>query len=665
MSETTTITVNVKWQQNPGSPLHPLRNVAYSLLIYNLVPHMAVGFLDYNGSFKTEVPKTIFEWFERFPNKTQVHLSLISATTDCEVVYRKNGRDKSNTVSLTGNLDLKNKSIDFSFYLNPVEGKDYPADSETCDRRRLVVASILQFGPTYIREVMGMTPCKTKCYYPKSAKAVKNSYCLLNIHLFTDHYLSAHTILHEFGHDFYGTFKAYNRIPYSDHNDNMDMSVNYSKSRGMYTAFIEGFATYFANRVGVRYGEYLKDFSDYNLFTINPNYSKCEVCGEACEGSISSLFYDMTDSYSENDYCYNSEGNIYGFLLDPIENLSMKDKDIVNIIKDINPQNIYSFTKAFYKKHTELEEHFNNLLSMQGIAPSNVYFTKNDGKVVEFKWKPGGTLKSPYFDGDDWITEGKECKTYQKEFDISLYDAEYNLLKMFHVKDKETYSFKYNLIERFGKNYNYCLMKIKGYSYQRCNTEYQSSYFRIDLRSYATNKRLTLLPSFINELTGGKEWKDVMVDSVSVTARRDGLRIEEKGNLIMAGKDSYLTLKFEPASYTDVSIEFAAKPHRILEAIMMDVTFQNGTKKTMRLTESVEVNYHTFKMKNFSYITGIELRSEKANVQKGKIKRIILSDTQLIPHKFGGTPEDFSGQIKPNGNNLDRRKPEVLNKKFK
>ena len=654
MSDTVSIKISVKWQDIPGSTEMPLRFNNCTVFIFGAVPFMQSRRLDVNGCCTATIPTATYEFIKQYPTMAKINVFLSPNTEDCDVVYREHGQDKYNTVTLVADLDFESKEVNFLFHLNPVEGETYADDPKTwteqCDRRRLVVASILQLGAKYIRDVVGRTPKKAKCYYPKYAKLRDNSYDAVNLHLCEDDYLSPSVILHEYGHEFFGMFKNYYMFPYRNHHPGMDLSVNGSKTTALYTAFVEGFATFFSKRVAMCYSEYLEDFSDYNELTLDENYSTYDAYGESCEGSITSLLCDMVDSYDKNDFAYNKVGGYYGLWFKPVENLSLKDKDIIDMVEETFPFNIYEFTKVFYKKHAEYKEEYNNLLSIQGIAPSCAYLTKNDGREVTLNWKPGGTEKSRYFDNDgNWSKDKKACKSYQKEFDVSLYDANYHLLKMFHVKDKNTLTFKYDLIKKFSENHNYCLVKIKGYSYQRINTEYESSYFRIDLKSYYGGKGLTLLPSLINDLESSNAMKTVKVGSLSFSAQRVGMYIEEKGNLMFGDKNYCLNLAFNDSLFDNVRVEFETNPHDIREKIMMEVTFQKGIKNKIRLTNSTTVSWMTFKMDNFSFIMGVNIWCDKAKIQKGKIRRITFFRSGPTSVVIGGVPNNTSEQSKPKG----------------
>ena len=624
-----TITAKVSWREVSGSITGglPLRNVYCMLTIASVVPSITHGYLDENGCIKAKVESTCLDFAKQIGKSVNAVIFLFPNTKDCNVVYRENTKDKYNAVSLQAEVDLNNKKVDFFFHLNPRNGYHDPDDPKTfveqCDRRRLVVASIMQFGANFIRNRLGKTPDHVTCYYPKRFDVVDTSYALVSIHLKEVDYLSLFTILHEYGHKCYGMYRNYTRIPIADHSGDVDLTANHLKTRGIYTAFIEGFASYFAYKTISAYREYFKEFNDTLplLEEAERNCVEFSAHGEANESSVSNFLVDMGDPINPEEHAYSlSGGNVFGNWLVPHEELSIADKAIVNLVAEQEDQNFYSFTQQFYKKYPQYTEAFNNILSMQGFAPSGVYATKVDDKEVSINWVPGGTKESYYFKDDKLVKEFKPCKTYQTSFDVIVCDAEFNVLKKYRVNDKESLTFPYNIVEGLDKKSNYFLVKIKGYSYTSPKTEYESSYFHIDFNSYAEGRNLVIIPSIFGKVPEGKRTSMTIGDE-KVEIMYAGCGYDNRCNMYLYDKNSFFQTTFSEEKYTRVKVSMADRPtgRYIGEKYFLEVTYFNGqTEKVQLESKSTIVGIKN----SVKFIKRIEITGENLEERLLKIVRI-------------------------------------------
>ena len=590
-----TITAQVWWVRTPNvvTATHPLRNVFCMLTVVAIVPYITHGYLDDDGCIKIKVDSKNLDLMKQLGQKVYAVINLMPNTKDCSVVYRENSKDKYNSVILQEEINLEDKKVDFSFHLSPLKGYEYPNDPKTfteqCDRRRLVVASIMQFGARFIRSRLNKIPCHVKCYYPKRYDVVDTSYALVSIHLGEEDYLSPRTILHEYGHKCYGMYRTYTRIPIADHSGEVDLTAGHPKTRGIYTAFIEGFAHYFSYRVLSTYVEYLKEFDGVTAAIEESEYNRSQapVCGEANEDSIANLLIDMSDPINEKEETYinTTERSVFGNWLVRHEELSISDKAIVELIAEQDDQNLYSYCQAFYKKYPQHTEAFNNILSMQGIAPSDVYAMSIDDEKVLIGWKAGGTLESQYYDDDKLSEDKKICKTYQRLFDVKIYDAKFNHLETYVSEGGLCItSFPYETIKDLNKESNYFLIKIKGYCLYRPRTEYESSYFRINLESYSTDKELVIIPSILNKITSGHK--------TSYTIGNDSMEIlhydcsyDDYCNMFMVDEYSRFEVNFNDNKFTRVQVTMTDRPtgRYIAEKYFLEVEYNNGKKEKVQL----------------------------------------------------------------------------------
>ena len=652
-----TITAKVLWKKNPSSSkAFPLRNVFCSLMVLSFFPTVTTGYLDDEGCIKIKVPTSGIDLAKQFNQRIYAAIALMPNTKDCNVVYREDAKDKANPYTLQADIDLVNNKVDFQFHLNPVEGTKDPNDPKTfldqCDRRRLVVASIMQFGARFIRNRLGKTPDHVTCYYPKRYKVVDTSYALISIHLAENDYLSPFTILHEYGHKCYGMYRNYTRIPIADHSDLVDLTANHYKTRGIYTAFIEGFASYFSYRVMKAFEECLNDFKETPacLEDAERNYTEYSVHGEANESSISNLFIDMGDptNAEEHAYCLHG-GNVFGYWLVPHEELSIADKAIVNLVAEQDDQNIYSFTKAFYKKYPELTEPFNNILSMQGIAPSGVYATKIDDKEVSIKWVPGGTKESLYYDDDKLSEDYKPCKTYQTNFDISVCDAQFNLLKKYRVNNNESLTFPYNIVESLNTKSNYFLVKIKGYNTINPKTDYESSYFRVDFNSYVTSKSLVVIPSILNQVRESKRTSMTIGEQTFEVFYRS-CSYNHLCNMNLRDEDSFFDIDLSEKEFTRVKVLMADRPkgRYIGEKYYLEVEYFNGDKEKVLLESKSTI---LGKNNSAKFIKSIRITGEKLEEKLLAVERIKFMKNTINLNAIGSTrnpkgPRDIFDQDK-------------------
>ncbi len=353
--------------------------------------------------------------------------------------------------------------------------------------KRLVIAEVLEFAARFVSDKLGEAPQHVNCMYPAATCGGACYSAMEGIYIHKDSFDSYRTIIHEYTHQIQRWFKLLDVLPGFMHLDNQDLTAKYTKGKGIYTALLEGHADYLPSRVKSAFSSQL-DFVGYKNYDTNrpdkvwvDGYKKA-YSGEGCEDTVARIFYDLTDDNAE---ILSEESN----LLNTQENIKISDQMLFAVIKQLRVKyklgeaNLYLFTKMFCEYFPALKEEFNNILTIQKVAPHNVTI-KSTNNAIKVEWTPGGQKESEYCKGLSYENIGtKKAETYQTKYVVSVYDANSRLVFKSEELKNPSYTIENDAIKLAKSKGNYILIKVLGKNTQSPATEYESAYYKYDLPS--------------------------------------------------------------------------------------------------------------------------------------------------------------------------------------
>lgn len=385
------ISGNIVWQPYTSSPLtNPLANIYYEVYQINGTNEtiMHYGYTSSSGTFSFSRQKTtetinlrlkIYARGKRFTIRDPQNIEY------CFVL------DKNNC-SLNSNITL-------SAVINTWDGDSTSLTIET--------AQALAYGTEYVRAMQGSyldTVSVVYPYIPTPTLSVSHySPDLVSIFLLADDYNNWDTILHEHGHHIQyqlGIDSSEGGERHEIKSDLMDYNSTYTKTTAIHVAWMEALATMFSElsqiycSASLNFDLGVAD-ATYNLFDFeSAKYNNTDVAkGEACEGRIIALLWDIYDTDALNSNQEDTE---------VFDSLSMGNIDMWNLLthqiegfEDVVVETLSDFCSYFLDVYPESLENFSALLSHHGIAPSNMAITEHADGSQTISWTANGMSQLP------------------------------------------------------------------------------------------------------------------------------------------------------------------------------------------------------------------------------------------------------------------------------
>lgn len=625
MEKKVSINVNVKWNDPSGQP-HPLAGVKvevrYSKDNKKVTYLLGEGYLNANGNISITGDENLVK------NNKKIIVRIKSETTQCAVLDLGSKRTSANL----RNLQIDSTGTNYSVCFNVKDNND--------DYRRAVIASIMQYGANFIKEKYEYDMNTVRCYYPSKSKD-DLSWSAIRIHLMKNDFCSVDTILHEYGHQLQKSIKHTRLVPILHHTLNTDLSIEHEKYISNYTAFLEGFADYFAYRV-VDECEELQKIRKCNIESqkeyvedLECSQSRYKNYGEASESSIASILFDLTDKYNENEdkTGYFRHTNDYAKscnVLPYIEDLEIKDKVFFDILRKQKKVNLYSFTEAFKEKLPKCMEQYQQLLSVHGVAPFNISSEiDKTNNTVKISWIPGGT---------------KGGKAYQTKFNIKVYDVNKKFKFESGVIRSNSYIFKYDLFKEMEKKANCCLIKIVGESTERPSTSYESAYYKVNFHSYVENGKLVIRPTDVLDVSEEIKTQTVDIDGVKIKVHYNNCFTDDKNRFYKwPGKSQgplMIDFTFLDQKYDILKIEYDEENNKSDKPLSLKATvYYNSGKETVvdLLENKIEILKNNIVGNLGSDVKKVEI-CDSTTVDIIRIRKFIFENSLL-----SGIPESKPG----------------------
>lgn len=419
------ITVKVEWVDGNGNA-HPLRGIKIQVKGISLI----TGYTNDFGEM----------YFSQLPG----HVSIVAYAGDDNIEVRKDGGE-CYSYELEKDFEITEQiTLEYKIRMNTVEGQAFQISQAIITAR------------DFAYEMMGRKiPSPVSVLYPKGDHAYY--YADRTIHLAArdgEHkdcppiYASWDLIMHEYGHHIQNELNLTEFVEKpNEHWAEPSLNYHYGKNKGIRLAWVESWPTVFGLIAQKYYFEQgllsnIQTVGDscytaYNILETDVNMREITQ-GEACEGSIEGLLWDLfDDDVEEND------------------TIALGYHDFWDITTKTHCKTFSDFIKVFYDTYPNLIDNIGANLAYYDIAANNLNVTNVSlDNLPEFTWNRGGGPLSSY---------------QNNLFLLKLYDSNNNLLVTDEISHNSSYTVpKYILDENQWKqvlntagNYFYWTVEAK------------------------------------------------------------------------------------------------------------------------------------------------------------------------------------------------------------